>query len=225
MRAVVNVSIGERFMANHARLEQALKQQGENFISWRELPPGSPPHEDTPFAFKAFALQNAADSGVKTMLWFDSSIIPIRSLVPLWQLVESQGYWFSENYPHGSPYGPWTNGQWTSDAALVPLGISRQESFTFPHIIGTAFGLDLRHDTARIFLAEYLRLAQGSAFCGGWSNHDRSLSSDPHVLGHRHDQTAASVLCWKLCMKLTKPPAWIVDGIPSTEQTILEIRR
>jgi hypothetical protein len=226
MRAVVNVSFGERFLLNGSRLERALTAQGENLIRWHGLPFGSPTHEETPFAFKAFALHSALEQGATVLLWADSSIVPLQSLDPLWALIEQQGYWFSENFPHGRRFGPWTNGQWTSDAALVPLGITRAESFTFPHVIATAFGLDTRQAIAQQFLAEYLRLAtEGTAFQGGLSNHDLSMSKDRRVLGHRHDQTAASVIAWRLGMLLTKPPAWIVDGIPATADTILEIRR
>jgi hypothetical protein len=227
MRAVVNVSFGDdRFLSNHNRLEQALGQRGENLLSLREVPPNFPSHKETPFAFKAFAIDKAVRAGAQTIIWADASIVPVRPLAPLWGLIESQGYWFSENLPHGSGGAAFTNGQWTADSALEPLGITREESFTFPHVIGTAFGLDLRHEIARRFLEEYLRLAKdGTAFRGPIWNHSRQASKDPRVLGHRHDQSAASVLAWRLGMKLTRPPAWIVDGIPATEETVLEIRR
>jgi hypothetical protein len=228
VRAVVNVSFGQpRYMSNHARLQSTLVTFGETLLSWcNTLPPQSPSHADTPFAFKAYALKQAAEQGFEVLLWADSSIVPLRPLNLLWKLIETQGYWFSENLPHGEESGTFSNGQWTSDAALVPLHLTREESFTFPHVIATAFGLDLRHDIAWRFFAEYIRLAeQGTAFRGAGSNHDLSLSQDARVLGHRHDQTAASVLAWKLAMKLTTPPMWIVDGIPPTDDTILEIRR
>lgn len=225
-RAVVNVSFGERFLRGQQRLKSILAQQGETFIGWNSLPPGSPFHEDTPFAFKAFALQDAVLHGHKVLLWSDSSILPVRPLSPLWDLIERQGYWFSCNLPHGTVMKAYTNGQWTCDSALEPLGITRKVSFRFPHVIATAFGLDLRHEIAQNFLGEYLRLAiEGEAFRGPFSNDKRQASLDRHVLGHRHDQTAASVIAWRLGMTLTTPPEWIVDGLTPTEKTVLEIKR
>jgi len=235
MRAIVSVMHGNvthsgvgvevAYGSNADRLKASMEAHGETVIAWRnEWPPESPAHDDVHYAFKPFALSAAAKS-CQVLMWADTSIVPIRPLGALWDLIESKGYWFSENLPHGSTGKAWTCGQWTSDAALEPLDITREESFTFPHIIGTAFGLDLRHEIARRFLDEYMRLAKGTAFYGGWSNSDRSLSRDPRVLGHRHDQTAASVIAWRLGMKLTTPPAWIVDGIPATDDTVLEIRR
>ena len=236
MRAVVNVTYGDvthsgasveiAYGAMADRLTAAVIAQGENIIAWRNsFPPGSPSQDETPFGFKAFALAATAQT-CETLLWCDASIVPLRPLAPLWDLIETQGYWLSANLPHGETARAWTCGEWTADSALEPLGITREEAFQIPHIIGTAFGLDLRHEIARAFLAEYLRLAQdGTAFRGPWNNVGLRASQDPRVLGHRHDQTAASVIAWRLGMRLTTPPAWIVDGIPPTEETVLEIRR
>ena len=232
MRAVVTVTAGGpgveiAYGPLADRLKAAMEAQGENIIAWRnELPAGCPPHDATPYAFKPWSLAEAAESCL-TLLWADASIVPIRPLDNLWNLIETQVYWFSANLPQGSTGRAWTCGEWTSDAALEPLGITREQAFQIPHIIGTAFGLDLRHEIARAFLAEYLRMAQeGTAFRGDWSNEKwGNVSKDRRVLGHRHDQTAASVIAWRLGMKLTRPPAWIVDGIPPTDETALEIRR
>jgi hypothetical protein len=219
------VPVNDVYGKNADRLQTSMESLGETVVTWRgEWPPGSPSHDQMHYAFKPFALRAAAERN-QVLLWADTSIVPIRPLAPLWDLIEAQGYWFSENLPHGSAGRAWSCGEWTSDEALAQLGITREESFTFAHIIGTAFGLDLRHDIARQFLSEYLRLARGTAFNGAWSNADGKLSSDPRVIGHRHDQTAASVIVWRLGMKLTTPPAWIVDGIPATDATVLEIKR
>lgn len=236
MRAVVNVTYGDvthsgasvevAYGAMADRLKSAMEAQGEKVLMTRDkLPRFSPPQDDTPYAFKAFAMACAEDHH-DVLLWCDASVVPIRPLAPLWKLIETQGYWFSENLPHGTTDRAWTCGEWTADSALEPLGITREEAFEIPHVIGTAFGLDMRHRIAQDFLAEYLRLArEGTAFRGPWTNAGFRASQDPRVLGHRHDQTAASVIAWRLGMRLTTPPAWIVDGIPPTDETVLEIRR
>ena len=236
MRAVVNVTYGDVTHSGASveiaygemadRLKSAMEAQGEKVLMWRDqFPEGSPPQDETPYAFKPFALAEAS-IGFSALLWCDASVVPLRSLVPLWELIETQGYWFSANIPYGETGRAWTCGEWTCDSALEPLSITREQAFQIPHIIGTAFGLDLRHAIAREFLAEYLRLARdGTAFRGPWNNAGFRASQDPRVLGHRHDQTAASVIAWRLGMKLTTPPVWIVDGIPPTDETVLEIRR
>lgn len=225
MRAVVSVATGP-YLANQDRLRAAIPQ--ENALFWRNvLPPGSPSHLDTPYAFKAYAIRDALRQGAQTVLWMDASVLPIRPLEPLWQLIEEQGYWFSLNLPCNNLTAPaWNCGQWTCDSALEPLEITREEAFGIPHVIGTAFGLDLRDSHAQLFFDKYMKLVQDDrAFRGPWTNNDGWASKDRRVLGHRHDQTVASVLAWRLGMKLTRPPKWIVDGGMGTEETVLTIQR
>ena len=215
MRALVNVATGGRYLAMQDRMQKAARELGEKRIShWRGcLPPGAPSHKDVPYAFKAHALKHALWIGCDTLLWVDASILPVRSLEPLWDRIESQGYWFSENLPFGRQDLPcWK--------------IDRETAFKIPQVIGTAFGLNLKDLRARALLNEFLLLAEEkTAFQGPWTNEAHQASQDPRVLDHRHDQTVLSVLAWRLGMKLTRPPAWIVDGIPKTEETILSIER
>jgi len=177
------------------------------------LPPGSPTHADTPYAFKAFALKYARDFGADLVMWMDASIKPIRSLDPLWALIEKQGYWFSANW--------WPNGEWCSDAALPLFGMTREESMTHMHVAATAFGLNLRSEVGAAFLDDYMRYATNGAFRGPWKNDNGQASSDPRVRGHRHDQTAASVICWRRGMTLTNPPEWFAYRGGESEKTVL----
>lgn len=210
------------------RLASRLGCDDGTLLTWCDrFPPASPPHSEVPYAFKAYAIQAAFERGYREVLWVDSSIVPIRPLEPLWKLIEQQGYWFSENLPQGQlNVAPWNCGQWCADSALQPLGITREEAFQIPHVIGTAFGLNFNHQVARHFFEEFLRLAQErTTFQGPWRNDDLEASKDARVLGHRHDQTVLSVLAHRFRMGLTKPPIWIVDGVPSTADTVLEICR
>ena len=230
-RIIVSVATG-RFTAAQDRLRQALSEveRGADLLFWRDsLPPGSPTHQDVPFGFKAFAMKHVLEKGYESALWLDSPIIPLRSLVPLWELIEAQGYWFSANPPYDNPAGLiWNCGQWTCDSALAPLGVTREELFPIPHVIGGAFGLKLGSLLGRAFFDRYLRLAEdGTAFRGPIANNNGEASPDPRVLGHRHDQTVASVLAHRLGMKLTQPPKWVVDGTRAsvTEETVLWVDR
>lgn len=229
-RAIISIAKGQRrYLENQTRLMDSLRRLGEEaFIAyWQEcLPVGSPPHEETPYAFKAFALQEMMDQGYDTMLWTDCSVVPVRPLDALWELIETQGYWLSENLPHGTVSAEsWNCSQWTCDSALPLLG-SREWLSQVPHVITSAFGLCMNYGSARQFQAEFLRMAKdGRAFRGPWSNEHGEASSDSRVLGHRHDQTVASVLAYHLGMKLTRPPQWIVDGVQPTEETVIELCR
>ena len=218
MQVIVSVATGYRYLTLQNRLITSVP--GEAFLTWRDaFPPGSPFHTQVPYAFKAYALQEAYRQGFDTILWADASIVARQSLKPLWNEIESKGYWFSEN-------PPWNCGQWTRDGALSQLGITREEAFEIPQIIGGAFGLHMQSGVAREFLRRYLYYAKNtSTFLGPWKNNNGEASEDKRVLGHRHDQTVASVIAHKLGMELTKPPLWITDKHGVTTDTVLEIRR
>jgi hypothetical protein len=229
-RAIVSVGTGERYRDNLLRLEHGLLDFRGTLKFWRdELPPGSPPHADVPYAFKAWALKHVIDAGFEQVLWLDSSIVPMRPLDKIWSLLDERGYWFSKNFPHGpitTSSIPWKCGQWCADSALGPLGISRGMSFDIDLVIGGAFGLDVHRASSRYMFDELLRLARdGATFRGPWDNEGGRASSSRAVLGHRHDQTVLSVLAWRQAMELTTPPDCIVDGARPSSDTVFEIVR
>ncbi len=227
-RAVFNVATGPHYLRGQSRLLAALQQHGSGaqVLAWaNELPPGSPPHSQNPYAFKAYALQHALTNRARptTLLWADASILPIRSLEPLWERIERDGYWISNN--------GWTNSQWTCDAAYPMLFAKddlgqigpptltalRKLNATIPHVVATSLGISLEHKLGREFLSEYVSLADSGAFRGPWWNSNASNKQyaanrgaepcgPPECFGHRHDQTAASVIAWRLGMKLSDPP-------------------
>lgn len=101
------------------------------------------------------------------------------------------------------------------------LEILRQCNRSIPHVAATAFAIDLTSITGKAFFDEYCRLAtQTSAFKGPWINspkqspldREHDICGPPDVKGHRHDQTCASVLAWRLGIPLTRPPEFLAYG-------------
>ncbi len=236
-RAVVSVVIGdERFSKGQDRLCKALigYAPGTEWWSLNQSAMYYPSHAEKPFAFKAYALREAAEMGVDNLLWCDASIMPIRSLEPLWERIERDGYWFANN--------AWTNYQWTADSAYPDLfpdaiydptcqGIDRAREINreIPHVVATAFGISTAHPKGKRFIDEFYRLAsETKAFCGPWTNgpayYDNPRQAPcgpPDVLGHRHDQTCASVLAWRLGFRLTEQPEIYAVKGNETDATIL----
>lgn len=195
---VVNVATGDHYVKGQKRLTQALGS-GATMLAWTNmLPVGSPSHSEVPYAFKAFALQDAAARGNSLLLWADASILPVGPLGPLFDRIHDDGYWISRN--------GWTNSEWTADSAYADLGISRADNAKIPHVVATAFGINVQHTKGRAILAEYVRLAKTRAFCGPWRNCPETPCGGPGVLGHRHDQSSLSVIAWKLGCVLSEPP-------------------
>lgn len=205
-RVVVNVATGAHYQKGQARLLGAFRAIGETCALWRELPESWPSHADVPYAFKAFALKAAADVGYRLLLWADACIVPAGLLSRIWEHAMEHGVWMSRN-------GYW-NSEWTAESAYADLGVTREENQRIPHVVATAFALDLEHPKGAEFLAEYFRLASTTrAFCGPWTG--------GIGVQHRHDQTAASVIAWRLGIPLTDPPDFFAYKGGETERTVL----
>jgi len=251
-RCIVNVATGQHYIKGQRRLVDAFADVADNATTikaWRGLPTGCPTHEAVPYAFKAYALMEAAQFH-NLLLWMDACIVPgPRKLAELWAKIERDGYWFCRN--------GYTNYEWTADSAYPDLfaglgGVEISEARRLeelrginrdiPHVVATAFGLNLQHENGVgvVFLSEYYRLAfQTRAFCGPWINANATTSEagrkmaqavgpprcapcgPPDVRGHRHDQTAASVIAWRLGMKPDDPPEWFAYKGGETDKTCL----
>jgi len=230
-RAIVNVATGEHYLKGQRRLKESFA--GVPLITWDREPLGCPDHSEVPYAFKAHALDMAALK-YPTLLWMDACIVPgARPLEDLWQKIEDDGVWFANN--------GYSNETWTCEAAYPLLGVSREENREIKHVVATTFGVCTNHPTGRAFLDEYLRLAKNGAFRGPWVNaawahpnlgpHDVDASlvasgrygicGPRDVRGHRHDQSAASVIAWRLNIDLTNCPEWFAYKGGETDKTVL----
>lgn len=232
-RVVVNVATGAHYLKGQHRLTEALALLGEDYQVWPDkLPPGSPAHSEIPYAFKAYALEQARKSGYTLLMWADASIVPIAPLDPIFQYAEQHGVWLADN--------GWSNAQWTCDAAYPDLFVdngwgidfAREKNRKIKHVVATTFAIDVQHPKGALFLVEYMRLAKTNAFKGPWwnSNGEREdyrtkpgaePCGPPECLGHRHDQTAASVIAWRLGIPLTTCPRFFSYDGQQTSETIL----
>jgi|SRR6185369_3847931 len=218
MRCVVSVATGKHYCANQDHLREQVRHSGF-CLFWRDhLPEDSPTHAENPYAFKPYAIEEADRAGAGLVLWMDSSVVVLKDLEPLWQLIESQGYWFSRNYAYN-------NGQFCNDEALAIMGITREQAFDVPQVVASCFGLDLRQKIAQDFLKRWKLLAEAGAFKG--DRGDLSGCGDmTKFVGHRNDQSCAAQVAYELGMVLTDPPAWFAEqGHPQSEETILTLER
>jgi hypothetical protein len=233
-RAIVNLSIGDRYARMAPRLAESLRAVGESAVlkQWVDsYPPSVPPGHDLPIAAycaKPYAMFEAWLKGSNVILWLDSACYAVKPLDPLWEQIERDGYYIQEN--------GWNVGQWCSDAALKTLEIAREESFLIPECSSMVIGLDLRRADCRSFMYSWGRLAADKITFPGAHTNDNGkatelgvgyrnvghVSDDPRVLGHRHDQTAASVLAHRLKWKMTPRPIFVdYFADPQDERTLI----
>ena len=196
------------------RLERSLGTVGftGSFRSWSpgSFPVGCPSPLEVPFAFKPFCLAEARAQGAGAALWLDSSCVAIRSLDPIFEAIEENGYVLFRN-------GPYRLGEWASDHTLSEYGLPRDRALALPEVNAAAIGLHFGSRIAVEFLESWHEAARDeTAFRGipeplrNWDDYEDvkwnragCVSADPRVHGHRHDQTVAGILADRLQMELT----------------------
>ena len=196
-RCVINFASGSWFARGQARLKESFLSHGYDgdFLLYDDTSEfDCPPHNEMPYAFKPYMFQKAIDMGYQQIIWCDAAIFLAndKSLGRIYRQLDTNGYMLVLN--------GWNTGQWCSDAALPLLGITREESFKIPHIMANAMAFDVSSDRSKEFLRQYYEHAKDGSFRGAWTNEKNQVSNDPRVMGHRHDQTAGSVIAWRLGM-------------------------
>jgi len=184
---------------------------GDYLLYSNESELNCPKHKEVPYAFKPYVFKKAQKQGYDIVLWVDSSISLIKPAQIFINQILKDGYLLLLN--------GWTTGQWCSDAALKTLGITREESFEIPHLMACVMGLNLRSKKSCEFLNQYYARSEDGTYKGAWTNKNREVSTDGRVLGHRHDQTAASVIAWKLDMR-----NWLADWLVYDEGNNVQIK-
>lgn len=211
-RCVISLGVGRKVFSDClGRLEESLRRvrfEGD-FLCWNDqLPEGSPEHFDVPFGFKPYCFFAARDLGYDEILWMDSVCIALRSLDPVFRLIQANGYaMFNNNYGQ-------MMGQWSSDEALAVNGISRDEAMQIPEMPCSVIGLNMRSPLAAQFLEGWHQIMSDGITARGikeavstWEeyqaifwNRNARISSDPRVRGHRCDQPAAGIVAHRLGM-------------------------
>lgn len=198
--AVCNVAFGSWHPKGQARLGRSLNAWAPNarMFFFDRLPDGCPEHhhDHAPYAFKAWACREAANAGADIVMWLDASYWLVRPVDDVLAWTERHGCWF-----HGPDNSA---GAWTNDRCLEAFGITRADAMGVSMIMAGGFALDMRQACAREFLDRYQQAALDGLFAGRWWNVDGCVSADPTCLGHRHDQSVASLLIHQMGLPQTQ---------------------
>lgn len=197
-RCIVNYADGGWYRRGQDRLRLLCEKYGIHFRGYTDVPPRHyPPHQIVPYAFKAACVQDAVLSGYDTVCWMDASAVIQHDPAPIFEVAESLGAFVSANYGIKT-------GTWCTDEALRYFGLSRDEAFRIPHCSALVCCFCVSHIVGAKLWDDYnaAALSHPSPFLG-----PHSAKSAPHLFapdtmgrlieGHRHDQTALSILAWK----------------------------
>lgn len=161
---------------------------------------GSPPHKGekaVPYAFKAWAINDAIGRGADLLLWCDAPVYATKDIEPIFDHIRKHGYLFLDNIG-------FSIGDYTSDDCLKKFGMSRPQSFKEKMIMGCMMGFDVNNSIAIEFLKQYIDAAQdGVSYLGDWNNNDLQVSYDMRCKGHRHDQSVASIIVSQMGLEIT----------------------
>jgi hypothetical protein len=197
---IVNFS-NNLFIKGQNRLVESLKQfnyQGDVvlFNSFEKV--GSKNHVEVPYQFKVYAINKAKEMGYDIILYCDSSIYAIKDIMPVIYYIIDKGYLME--------FCGFSAGQFSTDICLNEFKITRDEAMNIPLHSAGFTGLNFKNEKAIKFFNEWFKSAQEEiSFKGDWNNNDLQCSQDIRCLGHRHDQTTASIIAHKIGLDRINP--------------------
>lgn len=192
-KAIVSLSTPSYAKAEQ-RLSESLKGKTDAhvYLYQSESSIGSPSHQENPYAFKIYAIKKAFEAGYTKILWLDSSCYAIKDISPVFDIIESEGYFME--------YAGHLAGTWTNDRALDYFGITRDEAMEIPLFSAGFTGLDFTNEIVKEFFKTWEQAMLDGMFRGKWDNKEKTESQDERCFGHRHDLSTASIIAYQLGM-------------------------
>lgn len=186
-RCIVNLST-ERYWPGQDRLIESLRNNTDaDILTFRhEYEVGAKPHIENNYSFKPLAMLKAFEAGYTSIIWLDASMNVIRPLNPIFELIESDGYFFQDS--------GWMNERWTNEIARVYFGTNEGRMLS-----SGVLGVNMANVMGMRFFSWWLQSMKDGIFNGDWAS-------------HRHDQCAASLIAYHLNLKLQDGNTFFVYG-------------
>lgn len=216
---IVNASTGDGWYPRGTdRLLKSLNFHGYagEVKTWKGWPNNNY-DKACPYTIKAAAIEEALKEKPDHILWLDCSVWAIEDPMKVFDVIHDKGYYF------------WTSGfncaQTCSDKCLDYFGITRDEAEGIKEVSSSMFGLNLKTEEGKTFVKEFMKAAKAGVFHG--SREHGGQSSDPRFLFHRQDQSAASLIAYRLGFEITAPniySAYYHGGKPENESVVFVMR-
>jgi hypothetical protein len=234
IKSLLNVSVvtlgkGGWYPKGVERLIRTMSEHSPEFsvTAWvGDFPAGAPEEvvvrgvDYGAYCAKPFALKSVMDTGADIGIFCDASYFNIRNISPLVEWISATGHYFMLS---GNQVG-----NWVSDACLEKLGQDREELFGVRELASGCVGLDFNRKTNWTLVQQWCECAKdGVSFPGPHSagrqgRNPGFVSSDPRVLGHRHDQSVLNVLAHRLGIRMPEDPPRFSDySYSRTEKSVL----
>lgn len=180
---IINCGVNQWYNIGSERLERSLIYNGwpgQLLFFKGEYPPNSPSHNDNPYAFKIYAIEEAIKQGYSTLMLLDSSFWCIKNPAPIFDIISDKGvFGFKTGY---------NMAQTCSDAALQWAGFTRDEAERLPEIASGMCGLRLDNPDGKA-VYEMWKEGMGLGLFKNDRNYNVNDSADSRFVHARQDQS------------------------------------
>lgn len=174
---IVNFATKE-YKAGQQRLMASINGRAQTLMFNNYEVIGSPTHQESPYAFKIYAIEKAFELD-PIVLWCDASLWRVGDLSVIENIIQTDGYMMEEA---GAYVDQWTNSHTKAYFKFKPHEVG------FTMFSAGFLGLNKNSEIAMLFFNEWKKAERAGCFRGDWSN-------------HRHDMSAASIIAQRLNMK------------------------
>lgn len=193
---IISCGIGGHYVAGIDRLERSLMYEGwaGDMRFWRgEYPFGCPEHKgDGQYNFKPFCFNECFFSDRKVVVWADASFWAVKNPMPLFDYVNEHGlYFFKSGY---------SLAETATDKLLEYANVTREELYDVPEFATGLVGINIDNPQGNQFFHEWEQYRVDGMF-GGNRVHDANDSVHPKFRFSRQDQSAASMVLYKMGIK------------------------
>ena len=203
-KCVITFANKKMFVLGANRLKSCLDKtrfDGE-FIAETQYPPECPTQEEASYGFKAFIIEKALMTN-DLILYLDSSAVVLKSLNPVFNKIQSDGYFF--------PQQPHFLGQQCHERVLKDFNVPRARAMKMPTQLGNIIGISKECQLAIKWVAMFKEKAlDGYSLHKAGGQYDE-INKSPHLgmYGHRQ-QAVTSLIAHKLGMNI-QPSPWVTE--------------
>lgn len=195
---IISAGIGGHYVAGIDRLERSLYYEGwaGDMKFWRnEYPNGCPEHVgDGQYNFKPFCFNECFLAGRKIAVWADASFFCVKNPMPLFDYVNVNGlYFFKSGY---------LLAETATDRLCNYAGVTREELIEkeVSEFATGLVGINIDNPNGKKFFQMWEEYRAAGMF-GGNRFHDTNDSAHPLFKFSRQDQSAASMILYKMGIK------------------------
>ena len=151
---------------------------------------------DCVYTLKAAAFEYAQNAGYDVILWLDCSVFPIKPIEPLFDVINTDGYYLWRS--------GFSIGQTCSQHCLDWFNISRERAFDINDTSTSMMGVKLSNPLGAQLMRDWLNGAKAGMFHGSRAA-IVGAEGRQQLFEHRQDQSVCSCVAAKMGLKLHDP--------------------